>query len=100
MGAIPTLLPRGIPHRLAKLFDGSGLDLAHALLADVIAPAQILKRGRIVTQPALAQDAALALAQTAQRIDQEAASLGQLVAVGQPGLLTVGRIDQPGLPFA
>ena len=87
-------------HCLLELLEGADLDLAYPLARDAVLLRQLLERGRIVLQPALDQDVPLALVQRLERTGQQRLAAGQFLAIGVGGLLAVGLIDQPVLPFA
>ena len=61
---------------------------------------QVFERRRVVAQPPLGQDMALAVVQMGHRLFQQIAAQSQLLAIGQHGFLALALIDQPVLPFA
>src|SRR5947209_11233759 len=81
--------------RLLELLEGADLDLADALVRDAVFLRQILKRGRLLAQPAMRQDIALALVEMAHGLDQEVAAQAELLAVAELGLLAFALVDQP-----
>src|SRR5579872_5679956 len=98
--AVEPLLVRGALDRLLQLLEGAHLNLPHALAADIVLLAQILERGRLLAQPALAEDVAFPLVERAHGLGQQLAALAELLAVGERRFLIVALVHQPILPLA
>src|SRR3546814_253695 len=94
------LFDRGVADRLLQLLEGAHLDLAHALAADAVLLREVFQRGRLVLQPALLEDVALALVEVGHGRLQQRAALAQLLRLGEQRLLVLRLVDQPVLPFA
>src|ERR1700722_14526468 len=86
--------------RLLHLFESTHLDLPHALTRHVEFSRELLKRNRVVSQPAGLEDAALAGIEHAQRAVQRIHANARFLAVGEQRFLIHGVIDQPVLPLA
>src|SRR3546814_16289186 len=81
------LVNRGVADRLLQLLERPHLDLPDPFPADVVFLAPVLERGRVVAQPALGEDVALAVVQHPHRVVPQPAPLRQLLVLAEPCLL-------------
>lgn len=86
--------------RRPELFEGSDLDLANALAADVEFRRKVFERHRLFGQAARLEDAAFTIVQHFHRAGQKATAIFQLVLLDEHFFLGVMVIDQPVLPLA
>src|SRR4051812_47320845 len=86
--------------RLLQFFEGTHLDLAHALARDAVLLRQVFKRRRVLLQTPLGQDVALAIVQMRHRLFEQIAPQPKLLALAERGLLALALIDEPILPLA
>ena len=81
-----------------QLLQGAVLDLAHALLADAEAHAELLQRAAVLAQAPLVDDGALAVAQLGQGQGQPARALLAVVGAGDDLLRARALVGQEVLP--
>src|SRR5439155_15451007 len=92
-------LDRGGLDRLLQFLEGAHLDLPHPLARDAVLLRQLLERRRVLLEPPLGQDMALAVVEMGHRLFEEVAPQPQLLPLAELGFLALAIIDQPILPL-
>src|SRR5215831_16852540 len=89
-----------MPDSVLHLLEGAHLDLTHAFARHAELGRQILKRDRVVGEPARLEDAPLALVEHRERFAERLPAVVRFLVLDEPRLLIGDLVDEPVLPFA